>query len=438
MAELDLTDPSHLADLLRASLPGFEDETPDRVAPLVEALERSDNDVFATIGKGHRSEPKPDPIQQHPMQALPEPIQVQQAPPEQPKKIKKKQAKKKIKPPPKPEPLQPFQQGPPEQQQQQQIEQQPLDMGGQGYLLEHQPDGPNRELGYVPVLARRGWTEIDRVRSKGQHAIYRLAASHGRHKPINSKFIGNCQSVRVSLPYSKPDRDAFVGTWIGTVEAKDHLLFSVEEVIARYSQQFEQRLPLSRVDLITGARFRGRRFSPISIYLGYEGTALDAKPTMYMLEGGSAAGKAEAMYLARTIDGDINTQTKFRFTPFSCSSNWYEGGLALSDDCLDPLCVYLSASLNRDGRNEYFKLSVTYERDLDPDRVVHPFELQVEAAMRVLAIADESGCKLQVGSGGVLQHSLGPIARALIPWEERPNGTTTPQEREMFCGCPKA
>jgi hypothetical protein len=99
--------------------------------------------------------------------------------------------------------------------------------------------------------------------------------------------------------------------------------------------------------------------------------------------------------------------------------------------------VYLSAALERDGRHEYFKLSVSYARDHDPRRVVHPFELQVEAAMRVLAIADESGCKLRVGSGGVLQHSLGPVARALIPWEERPNGTTTVQEREMFCGCPR-
>ena len=56
---------------------------------------------------------------------------------------------------------------------------------------------------------------------------------------------------------------------------------------------------------------------------------------------------------------------------------------------------------------------------------------------RLLAIADEAGCKLRVGTGGVLQHSLGPVARALIPWEERPNGTTTPQERDMYCGCPK-
>jgi hypothetical protein len=191
------------------------------------------------------------------------------------------------------------------------------------------------------------------------------------------------------------------------------------------------------VDLITGARFRGRRFSPISIYLGYEATAPGAKPTMYMLEGGSASGKPEALYMARTIDGDIKTQSGFKFTPFSCSTNWYEGGLAMDSTLSEPTCVYLSAALERDGRHEYFKLSVAYARDHELERVVHPFELQVEAAMRVLAIADETGCKLRVGNGGVLQHSLGPVARALIPWEERPSGTTTPQERDMFCGCPK-
>lgn len=434
MAELDLSDPSHLAELLRASLPGFEDETPERVAPLVEALERSDSDVFAMMGKGLR-DPQPTPIQQSPEQA-PKPLelqpelpaqQVQQAPieppqppPKQGKKKKKKKAALDVQ----------------QEQVQQQQEQLPLDMGGEGLLLEDQLDGPNKEYGRVPVIARRGWSEIDRALAKGKHSIYKLAATHERQKPIVSKFMGNCQSVRVSLPYRKPDRESFIGTWIGTVEASDHLLFSVEETIAHYSQTFSERLPLSRVDLITGARFRGRRFSPISIYLGYEGTAADAKPTVYILEGGSASGKPGALYMAREIGSDIKTQSNFQFTPFSCPANWYEGGLAMNDELTEPACVYLSAALERDGRHEYLKLSVKYARDLDPDRVVHPFELQVEAAMRVLAIADESGCKLRVGGGGVLQHSLGPVARALIPWEERPNGTTTVQEREMFCGCP--
>lgn len=405
MAELDLTDPSHLAELLRASLPGLDDETPERVAPFVEALERSDSDVFAGVGRGVREQPQPPEQQQLPEK---EPQEQQEAKqPEQPNED--------------------IHQGP--------VEQMPLDMGGEGWLIDEQQQGPTAERGRV--LARRGWTEIDRVRSKGRHRIYALAASHERRRPIHAKFIGNCQSVRVSLPTNKPDRDAFVGTWIGTVEAKDHLLFSVEEAVARYSQAFEDRLDFVRVDLITGARFRGRRFSPVSIYLCYTSDAPDAKPCTYMLEGGSAAGKAEALYIARTIDKDIHHRADFKFTPFACKTNWYEGGLAMSKDMSEPVCVYLSAALERDGRHQYLKLSVDYELDTDPKRVVHPFELQVEAAMRVLAIADETGCKLRVGAGGGLQHSLGPLARALIPWEQRPDGTTTPQERDMFCGCRK-
>jgi hypothetical protein len=465
MAELDLKNPSQLAELLRASLPGLNDETPERVAPLIEALEQSDNDVFAMLGKGTRGGPQVDPIQQQPpIQPLPpkeEPAPVQQLPPKEepapvqqqapkPKPKQKKGKKSKEGAPKEIEQPKPVEQQDPVEQikemapvpkhrdaQQGPAEPLPLDMGGEGILLDDVPESPSSEYGHVPIYARRGWTEIDRVRSKGKHPIYKLAASHHRHKPITAKFMGNCQSVRVSLPYAKPDGDSFIGTWIGPVEAKDHLIFSVEEAIAHYSQAFGRRPPLSRVDLITGARFRGRRFSPISIYLGYESTAADAKPTLYMLEGGSAGGKPEAMYVARSIDSDITTQSNFKFTPFSCHANWYEGGLAMNDARSEPICVYLSAALNREGRNEYLKLSVEYELDRDPDRVVHPFELQVEAAMRVLAIADESGCKLKVGTGGVLQHSLGPVARALIPWEERPNGTTTSQDRDMFCGCPK-
>ena len=431
MAELDLTDPSQLAELLRASLPGFDDETPERVAPLVEVLEHSDNDVFAGVGKGKRPQPQSPNQQQQQQapkqqvadqQALPDPQQQAQQGPKKKSKKKKKKAEEEHAKEMAPQPP---------------VEQKPLDMGGEGLLIDPQPEGPSAEYGRLPVFARRGWTEIDRVRSKGKHAIYRLAAKHTREKPIHSGFIGNCQSVRVSLPFAKPDSDAFIGTWIGTVEAKDHLLFSVEETIAAYFQVFGHRPALTRVDVITGPRFRGRRFSPISIYLGYESNEPDAKPIIYMLEGGSASGKPEALYVARTISSDIKTQSNFQFTPFSCNQNWYEGGLAMDSDLAEPVCVYLSASLERDGRHQYFKLSVNYERDLDPERVVHPFELQVEAAMRVLAIADEAGCKLRVGGGGGLQQSLGPVARALIPWETRPNGTTTPQERDMFCGCRK-
>jgi hypothetical protein len=180
---------------------------------------------------------------------------------------------------------------------------------------------------------------------------------------------------------------------------------------------------------------RGRRFSPVSIYLGY-GNAT-GKPDFYFLEAGSASGHPESMYCARKLDAVINKQAGFRFTPFACSDNWYEGGLELSEDKREPACVFLSVSQSKDGQNQYLKLVVTYDRDRELRRVIHPFELQIEAALRVLAIAEQSGCQLARGEGGVLEHSLGPLTSALMPWDERPKGNPTPSERARYCGCPK-
>lgn len=400
MAEIDLTNPEHLAELLRAGLPGFDDETPERVEPMVEVLERSDSDVFALVGAGQRRPP----VEQQQQQQQQQPELDPQAPVEQ-----------------------------------QQVEQLPLDMGGEGLWYDDSiQQDVSTELAPVPVFARRGWTEADRINSKGLHPIYKLAAAHTRSKPIRSAFTGACQAVRVRLPARKPAANAFIGTWVGTVEAGDHLLFSVEEVAQHYADHCGRREVVGRVDLITGARFRGRRFSPVSIYIAYRDASANAKPIFYFLEGGSAKGKPEQLYYAPRMNSEIKAPAGFAFTPFACQSNWYEGGLAMDSGDDHPACVYLTAAQARDGRHEYIKLVVAYAHDSEPKHVIHPFELQVEAALRVLAIADEAKCKLRVGSGGVLQHSLGPTVRALLPWDERPNGTTTPQERDQFCGCPKS
>ena len=468
MADLDLTDPQHLADILQAALPGFDDETPDRVAPLVEALERSDSEVFSHVGTGQKVDddepveaPKPDPeppveqVDPPPKQEQPNEIEdeildeipqgqgpEQLAPPkkEQPNEISEGQGPEQLAPPDDNIPLEAMPDDMPQAQGPEQfgLEQAelPLDMGGEGQWIDDEPQAAT-EIAGIPIRARRGWNEFDRNRAKGRHEIYKLAASHKRGRPIKSEFTGKCQSVRVRLPATKASSDAFIGTWLGTVEAKDHLVFSIAEVEDTYERTFSHRYDLKRVDLITGARFRGRRFSPVSIYLAYGSDAPTAKPIFYMLEGGSAAGKPEALYVSRRMDTEIHTKADFKFTPFACAANWYSGGLAMSQDLSEPACVYLDAAQTQSGAREYLKLSVIYERDTRMKRVVHPFELQIEAAMRVMAIADEIGCQLETGNGGVLQHSLGPIARALMPWDERPNGTTTPAERDAYCGCPK-
>src|SRR5690606_5746484 len=190
------------------------------------------------------------------------------------------------------------------------------------------------EFAGPPIYAVRGWSELDRQQSKGRHEIYELRAKHWRSEPITAEFTGECQAVRVTLPQKKPPADGFVGTWIGTVEVKDHLAFSIDEIQQWYTRAYGGSRPLARVDLITGARFRGRRFSPVSIYLGYYDRL--GEPAFYFLEGGSAAGNPEAMYVARDLESTINTQAGFRFTPFACETNWYDGGLEMSADKTEP------------------------------------------------------------------------------------------------------
>lgn len=282
------------------------------------------------------------------------------------------------------------------------------------------------------------WLDWDRRRSKHKYTLYKLAASHSRREPITAKFTGECQAVRVSLPATPVDRDAYVGTFFGKVEAGDHLLFSIQQVREHYASVTGRTVALERVDLITGARHLGRRFSPVSIYLAYTSDADDALPCFYILEGGSASGQPKALYVAKDMDTRILQQAGFSFTPLTCKQNWYKGGVEMKTDMRHPARVFLTSSQERDGKFDYIDLSVTYTVVKDPRRVIAPFELQVEAAMRVLAIAEQMGCELKQGSGGGLQPVLGPIAEATIPWDIKPRGSTNAAERARYCGCPKS
>lgn len=281
------------------------------------------------------------------------------------------------------------------------------------------------------------WYDWDRRRSKDEYPLYKLAAVHSRREPITSKFTGECQAVRVKLPATPVDKDSYVGTFFGKVEAGDHLLFSIQQVREHYASVTGRTVALERVDLITGARHLGRRFSPVSIYLAYTSDADDALPCFYILEGGSASGQPKALYVGKDMDTKILQQAGFSFTPLTCKQNWYKGGIEMKTDMRHPARVFLTSSQERDGKFDYIDLSVTYTVVKDPRRVIAPFELQVEAAMRVLAIAEQMGCELKTGSGGGLQPVLGPIAESTIPWDIKPRGSTNAGERARYCGCPK-
>lgn len=300
------------------------------------------------------------------------------------------------------------------------------------------PDDPTGlESAQSPIRSgNQPWYDWDRRRAKGKYTLYRLEAKHARREPIESVFTGDCQAVRVRLPATPVARDSYIGTYVGKVEASDHLLFSVQEVRDCYERAFGKAPRVARVELITGARYLGKRFSPVSIFLAYSDADRLDLPTFYILEGGSASGKPKALYPAKTMDAVIHQQAGFSFTPLTCAANWYEGGLEMTTNLLNPAKVYLTAAQQRDGKFDYLDLSVRYSIVEDPNRVVAPFELQVEAAMRVLAIAKQIGCELEQGSG--MAPVLGPIAEGMLPWDIKPRGSANAGERARYCGCPKA
>src|SRR5690606_19494990 len=94
--------------------------------------------------------------------------------------------------------------------------------------------------------APRGEPELDdaeqvaarlQEEARGKHTIYALTVRHQRTKPFESDWVGHCQSVRVTLPQTKAEA-APIWTHLGVVKAADHLLFSVEEIVAGYAEKF--------------------------------------------------------------------------------------------------------------------------------------------------------------------------------------------------------
>jgi hypothetical protein len=318
--------------------------------------------------------------------------------------------------------------------------------GGPSFSFDQPSDpeagmGPEEELvSESPNALRRGgesWNDMQRRRARGRHTTYRLHATHSRTQPIESTFTGECQSVRVSLPQSKPDPDSYIGTYIGRVEASDHLLFSIDEVRTAYQLRHGMPPAIERVDLITGARFMGRRFSPVSCYMAYADANAPGSPAFFILEAGSATGKPKALYVARDMETVLHDQSAFAFTPLSCAANWYKGGLRVEPDG-HPKTMYLTSAQERDGSHEYFSLEVRYAIERKPKRVISPLNLQIEAAMRVFAIAQQAGCELGLGRGGGMQPVIGPIAEDTLSWDIRPRGKATMVERNRYCGCPKS
>lgn len=134
-----------------------------------------------------------------------------------------------------------------------------------------------------------------------EHALYTLRATHARRTPVTSVFTGVTHCVRVRLPHDQP---ATIDTPIGLVLASDHFLPTLQAVRERFGERLGREF--ARVDLITPARQSAIRFSPMSLYFGYEHED-SPKPNFVIYEPGDAVGNPGALYLGQTLETVIES-----------------------------------------------------------------------------------------------------------------------------------
>lgn len=251
----------------------------------------------------------------------------------------------------------------------------------------------------------------------GLHTIYAVTARHHRIKPFESDWVGHVQAVRVTIPQTRPhpgEQAEPIWTYLGVVKAEDHLLFSAEEIVTGYAKQFGTTPKVERVDLITGARhYNLDRFAPLSVFLAYE-RADDKVPSFYVYESGTALGKPAALYWASTLNAKIVANAQFQFTPFSCPDDWYTGKLIMNRAKTEPSVLSVSISQTKDGTRNYIDLTASYEV-VEPGKVVWPVAMQIQAALRIFAIAQGMGCKLEVW-----EWALGQLGRNTCDWIAEP------------------
>lgn len=264
--------------------------------------------------------------------------------------------------------------------------------------------------------------------ARGLHTIYAVTARHNRVKPFASDWVGHTQSVRVTLPMTLAEIDP-IWTHLGVVKAEDHLMFSIAEVVSGYAATFGAEPKIARVDLITGARhYDLDRFAPLSVFLAYEHDD-DKHASFYVYESGSAQGDPAVLYWAPKMGAKIVAQAGFQFTPFSCAEDWYAGKLIMNRAKTEPSMLSISISQVKDGTRHYIDLTASYEV-VEPGKVVWPVAQQVQAALRVFAIAQAMGCKLDVWEWG-----LGQLGRSTFDWIAEP-----PQRGrgQGYSGCTRA
>jgi hypothetical protein len=271
------------------------------------------------------------------------------------------------------------------------------------------------QIGIPPPPA--GWSAPPSVGAVAADAkvlgYYTAEATHSRTRngqPWDS-FIGRLPLVRVRLAQS--DRSQIV-TAIGVVDDTTSLYRTVDEFNARLAGESNFR-PASTVHLITPPRMAGERFAAVSAYLSYSDPA-DTSPQAYLLEAGLAQGGPRVPFYGSTMDTTIVKQTNYEPTPFSRTSHWYRGDLAVTGN--EPARLHIDVFVDQALTQQYMAVDVRFVRETAQSvSKINPLFLRAEAALRVIAVAESIG--LNVGAPDFVQTILATVARAL-PWVQPP------------------
>jgi hypothetical protein len=208
------------------------------------------------------------------------------------------------------------------------------------------------------------------VHEPGAVRYYKVHATHNREAPDYDPFTGHLGMVRVTLPR---DQARVIGTAVGDVEPRDHLLATVAEVEHKYGAKIDGEI--THVDLVTPPRHHGGRFAAISVYLGFT-TRSPTSPSFYVLEAGLATGQPKVLYFAPNFDTRLVSYSGYRPTPFSDVRHVYTARLTPLGD--SPLLLQIRAHRDESSR-PYLCIHSVFEETDRPD-TSWPAQLLLHAA----------------------------------------------------------
>jgi hypothetical protein len=251
------------------------------------------------------------------------------------------------------------------------------------------------------------------------HATHTRHTSEGQHE-----FTGDLPMVRITLPSLGPNyaldttHAESIDTAIGMVYPGDRLLLCLEDA-QKYVDDQEAGTTLSRVDLITPARYAGSRFGAIAVYLLYVGD----KIAHYVLEAGMATGEPRVLYWGPDFKKPITRRSWYAPTMWSKDAHYYVGSLKLTPDMqdIDTLSVDVHPEKPTKASKPYVSVRVSYAKYAEgaSPRVLSPALLTLEAACRVAAIA--MARREQVPEMGILTPLFAQLGEARFAWSRLPN-----------------